>query len=160
MKPVKKLVLIVDDDLAIRESLRKVLRGANYEVAVAADGGEAEAAFDPRRVDLVLLDLNLPSQSGWDVFERLTTRHPAVPIIIITGMPNQYQTALAAGAGALMEKPVEATALLNTMEKLLAEPEDERLRRLCGFQLDTKCFGPRRVRATAARRELRRWRPE
>ena len=46
--------------------------------------------FLPEQTDLLLLDLNLPSQSGWDVFERLTTRYPLVPVIIITGMPNQY----------------------------------------------------------------------
>ena len=46
--------------------------------------------FLPEQTDLLLLDLNLPCQSGWDVFERLTTRYPLVPVIIITGMPNQY----------------------------------------------------------------------
>ena len=136
--PMKKRVLIVDDDPAIRESVGKVLKGAGYEVSTAADGEAAAVQFVPEQIDLVLLDLNLQSQSGWDVFERMTTQHPSVPIIIITGMPNQYQTALGAGVGALMEKPIEVPALLKTMEVLLAEPKETRLRRMLGYTTDTR----------------------
>ena len=135
---MKQRVLIVDDDASVRESIRKVLKGAGYEVTTAADSEEATVKFVPEHIDLVLLDLNLRSRSGWDVFERLTTQHPVLPIIVITGMPNQYQTALAAGAGALIEKPIEVPALLKTMDELLAEPKEARLRRMCGYQPDTR----------------------
>jgi DNA-binding NtrC family response regulator len=135
---MKQRVLIIDDDASVRESIRKVLKRAGYEVTTAADGEEAVTRFVPEQIDLVLLDLNLPFRSGWDVFERLTAQHPAMPLIIITGMPDQYQTALAAGVGALMEKPIDAPALLRTMEELLAEPAEARLRRMCGYQQDTR----------------------
>jgi CheY-like chemotaxis protein len=139
---MKHRVLIVDDDTVVRESIRKVLEGTGYEVVTAADGEEAVRQFIPARIHLVLLDLNLPFRSGWDVFERLTTQQPSVPVIIITGTPNQYQIALAAGAGALMEKPIEAPDLLKTMDELLAEPVEARLRRMCGYQQDTKHLRP------------------
>ncbi len=132
-----KRVLVVDDDPAVAKSIKRVLEQAGYDVVLARDGREAEARFVPGQIDLVLLDLNLPSESGWDVFERLTTRQPSVPIIIITAMPNQYAMARAAGVGALVEKPVEVPALLRLMKELLSEPPDARLRRLCGFQHDT-----------------------
>jgi DNA-binding NtrC family response regulator len=135
---MKKKVLVVDDDDSVRESLKKVLQDAGYDVVLAAGGLEAATRFEPAEIDLLLLDLNLPNQSGWDLFEHLTTRHPFVPVIIITGMPNQYRTALAAGAGALFEKPVEVPTLLKTMEDLLAEPNEQRLRRLCGHMEDTR----------------------
>ena len=93
---------------------------------------------------MLLLDLNLPSQSGWDVFERLTTRYPLVPVMIITGMPNQYSTAVAAGVSALMEKPVEATALLRTITAVLAERNETRLRRMTGDRSDTRLVPPLR----------------
>jgi CheY-like chemotaxis protein len=144
---MKKTVLVVDDDAAVRQSVRKVLIGAGYEVAVAADGEEAVVQFSPEQIDLVLLDLNLPLRSGWDVFERLTTRYPFVPVIIITGMPDQYRTALAAGVGALMEKPIDVPALLKTMGELLTEPKEARLRRMCGYQQDTKHLRPPNVSA-------------
>lgn len=130
---MNKHVLIIDDDAAVRESMRKVLGAAGYEVSTAADGEEALVGVALDEFDVVLLDLNLPVRSGWDIFERMTTRHPCLPIIVITGMPDQYRTAVAAGVGALMEKPIEADVLLHTIEELLAEPEETRLRRLCGY---------------------------
>jgi CheY-like chemotaxis protein len=139
---MRKRVLVVDDDASVRESLKKVLAEAGYEVALATDGQEAMDRFDPEQVDLLLLDLNLPIRGGWDVFERITTQYPLVPIIIITGLPNQYFTALAAGAGALMEKPIEVPTLLKTVEELLAEPKESRLRRLCGQLDDTRYVPP------------------
>jgi len=138
-----KRIFVVDDDPSVRESLGKALRVAGYEVLTAADAEEASARFVPGHIDLVLLDLNLPLTSGWDVFERLTTRHPTMPVIIITGLPHQYPTALAMGVGALVEKPFEVPVLVKTMEELLAEPAEAPLRRMCGFQQDTRyCRSP------------------
>ncbi len=142
MEAMKKSVLVVDDDASVRKSIKKVLEGAGYEVSTAAEGEEAVLNFVPEQTDLVLLDLNLPLRSGWDVFERLATRCPFVPVIIITGLPNQYRNALAAGAAALIEKPIDVPALLMTMDDLLAAPKEARLRRLCGDEPDTKRFRP------------------
>lgn len=142
---MKKRVLVVDDDDSVRQSLEKVLEDAGYSVVLAASGAEAVRRFEPGQIDLLLLDLNLPKQSGWDVFAELTTRHPLVPVIIITGMPNQYFTALAAGVGALFEKPVEVPALLQTMAELLAEPDEVRLQRLHGDRDDTRFEPPVRL---------------
>lgn len=153
---MKKRVFLIDDDASVRESISRVLKVAGYEVMTAADGEEAAIRFVPEQTDLVLLDLNLPSRSGWDVFERLTTQHPVVPVIIITGMPEQYRTALAAGVGALMEKPIEVPVLLKTMDDLLAEPAEARLRRMCGYQQDTRyCPPPTAAGAGAARPAIR-----
>jgi len=148
---MQKRVLIIDDDDAVRSSIQRVLEGAGYATALAADGEQAIIQFVPDQVELVLLDLNLPFRHGWDVFERLTTRYPVVPIIVITGLSDQYHTALAAGASALMEKPVDAAALLQTMEALLAEPKEARLRRLCGYQEDTRHLCASRPVAVPAR---------
>jgi DNA-binding NtrC family response regulator len=146
---MRKRILVVDDDQSIRDSLQKVLQEAGYQVVLAAGGLEAGMRFEPEQIDLVLLDLGLPNQSGWDVFEALTTRYPFVPVIILTGLPNQYRTAVAAGVGALFEKPVEVPALLSTMERLLAEPSEVRLRRLCGDLQDTRYAPPVGARAPA-----------
>src|SRR5665811_1875924 len=87
-----KRVLVVDDDAAVREAIKPVLEGAGYQVMLAVDGQEAVARFGREQFDLMILDLNLPFLNGWDVFERLTTRYPLVPVIIITGLPDQFQT--------------------------------------------------------------------
>jgi DNA-binding response OmpR family regulator len=143
---MKKRILVVDDDESVRMSLKKVLEEAGYEVVLAGGGLEAAVRFEPGQFDLLVLDLVLPNQSGWDVFERLTTRRPVVPVIIITGLPNQQSTAKMAGAGALFEKPIEPIGLLERIAELLAEPPERRLERLCGRVEDTKY-----VRATRGR---------
>jgi len=145
---MKKSILVVDDDRSVRDSLKKVLEAAGYEVLLAAGGMEATIRFQAAPIDLLLLDLDLPNQSGWDVFGGLTTKHPFVPVIIITGLANQRRVAEAAGVGALFEKPVEATALLQRIKELLEEPPEKRLQRLCGHVEDTEYVRPAKVRRT------------
>ncbi|MBU6411824.1 MAG: response regulator [Verrucomicrobiota bacterium] len=135
---MKKCVLIVDDDVSIRESMKRVLEGAGYEVLLAASGQEGIDQFALRAVDLLILDLNLPIRRGWDVFEELTHVDPFMPIIVITGLTNQFKAAMAAGAGALLEKPVDPVVLLKTMADLLGEPNEQHLQRLCGYTRDTR----------------------
>jgi DNA-binding NtrC family response regulator len=129
----KKRVLIVDDDASVRDSISSVLREAGYEVLQSGDGQEAMAKFDSKQIDLLLLDLGLPNKSGWDTFEGFTTQNPMLPVIIITGHARQAAMAMAAGVGALMEKPLDAGRLLQTMQDLLNESEETRLHRLCGY---------------------------
>lgn len=135
---MKKLVLIVDDDAPIRESLKRVLEDSGYEAVLAADGPQAEEQFYSRQVDIAILDLNLPIKAGWETFEVLTRTNPLLPVIIITGMTHQFKFAQAAGAGALLEKPIDVPLLLRTIEDLLNETNEERLSRLSGLVSNTR----------------------
>ena len=124
-------VLLVDDDISVHAALSGVLRDAGSEVIDAFDGNEAIRKFQAAGgVDIVLLDLSMPVKTGWDTFERLTSINPLLPIIIVTGQPDQETLAAAAGAGALMEKPIEIPELLKTMQELLAESPEQRLARI------------------------------
>src|SRR5258707_4312180 len=145
---MKRTVLVVDDDVPIRESLRKVLQAEGYEVVLAANGQEGLDEFDPARVDLLLLDLNLPAKNGWDLFERFSFLNPLLPIIIITGRQNQYKLAAAAGVGALMAEPLDVPLLLQTITALLAEPAEARLKRLVGLNKDVRYATPRPAAST------------
>ncbi len=129
---MRKTILLVDDDQAVRESVARVLADENYEVVPAGDGAEALEIAAASEVDLVLLDLNMPEKSGWDTFERLTNDNPLLPVVIITARPNQLFLARAAGVGALMEKPLDFPKLLQTISELLAEPSQQRLARMAG----------------------------
>ncbi|HTD66128.1 MAG TPA: response regulator [Candidatus Limnocylindria bacterium] len=129
---MKRKLLLVDDDPSVRKMLGRLLIAEGYQVLPAANGQEALDIAAATELDLVLLDLNLPVKNGWDTFERLTSDNPIVPIIIITARPNQLFPALAAGVGALMEKPLDFPKLLETIRGLLDEPTEERLARLVG----------------------------
>ena len=120
---MKKRILVVDDDASVRESVNKVLADSGYDTVLAAGGLEAIVRFDSRPVDLVLLDPGLPNQNGWETCRHLASEHSEVPIIVITGQPGQFKSALAAGATALMEKPLDAHRLLHMIQALLAKPK-------------------------------------
>src|SRR6266496_4258697 len=124
-----KRILLVDDDPTVRDSLNDVLQSEGYLVIPAENGQQALDLANKSSVDLVLLDLNMPAKNGWDTFEQLTREHPLIPIIIVTARPNQLFTALNAGAGALLEKPMDIPMLLRTMENLLVETIGQRLAR-------------------------------
>ena len=127
-----KCVLLVDDDPTVRDSLAAVLEAEGHAVVPAEDGLQALNLMSTTPIDLVLLDLNMPRKGGWDTFERLSAEHPLVPVIVITARPNQLFTAVNAGVGALLEKPLDIPMLLVTMKRLLAEPVEAHLKRLAG----------------------------
>src|SRR5206468_13085108 len=80
-------VLVVDDDSAIRHLHTDLLTGAGYEVEVAADGAEALARVEARRPDIVLLDLDMPRVTGYEVCRRLKAQPSTrfIPVVILTG---------------------------------------------------------------------------
>jgi DNA-binding response OmpR family regulator len=132
----KSTILLVDDDPSVRQMIGRVLANEGYLVLCAANGAEALGIAAANHIDLVLLDLNMPVKGGWDTFERLTAENPLVAVIIITARPNQLFTALGAGVGALLEKPLDFPVLLQTVSALLAEPVESRLARLAGHHTD------------------------
>src|SRR5579883_12451 len=122
-------ILLVDDEKSIREALSKVLRGENYEVLLAETGKEAMDRYGTGRIDLLLLDLNLPGGNGWATLEWLAKVNPLLPVVIITGRADQRELAQKAGADALMEKPLNVPLLLQTIRELLDEPMEIRAQR-------------------------------
>ena len=140
-----KRILLVDDDTAVRDSLNDVLVAEGYLVIPAENGQQAIDLANQVPVDLVLLDLNMPVKNGWDTFERLIAEHPLLPIIITTARPNQIFTAVSAGAGALLEKPMDIPTLLHAIRTLLAETAEQHLARLIGKQTEFH-FKPGRTR--------------
>ena len=132
----------MDDDEGVREAIGIVLRAAGYALVTAENGQQALDRVKAMQIDLLLLDLGLPVKSGWEVFERIVTERASIPIIIMTGQPNQQCTALAAGASVLMEKPLDVVSLLRCIKELLAEPIEKRLQRMQGHGRDFRRVPP------------------
>ena len=129
---MKPKILLADDDEQVLAALNAVLESEGYQVILAKDGREALEHFHEGHIDIALLDLNMPVKGGWETFERLTTIHPLLPVIVITARPDQYPLAVAAGVGALMEKPLDLPLLLQAIQDLLLEPIESRLSRITG----------------------------
>lgn len=132
----RQRILLADDDAGVRGSLSDVLVSEGYVVIPAHDGQQALELAASDQIDLVLLDLNMPVKNGWDTFEQLSRDHPLLPVIIVTARPNQLFTAIGAGAGALLEKPMDISTLLRTIQRLLAESVETRLARIAGQETD------------------------
>ena len=141
---MKENILLVDDDPAVRRMLFRVLEDEKYHVTPAASGAEALELATLSPPDLTLLDINLPSTSGWEIFEKLTNDYPSMPIIVITARPNQLFPALASGVGALMEKPLDLPKLLWTIRHFLEESPQIRRNRAAGKPAEFHYLPPSR----------------
>src|SRR5207247_10009204 len=102
-------ILLVDDERSIRESLSKILRAENYEVVVGENAQDAIEKHGAARIDLLILDLNMPVKNAWAALERLVGINPLSPVVIITGRSNQPALAETAGGGSRIEEAVGAT---------------------------------------------------
>ena len=114
-------LLLVDDDPAVRRMLLRVLNQENYPVRPASSGAEALMVAAGETFGLLLLDINLPGENGWEVCGQFVKAHPNLPIIVITARSNQVFPALASEVGAVLEKPLDISKLLSTIRALLED---------------------------------------
>jgi DNA-binding NtrC family response regulator len=111
-------ILVVDDQLAVREVLGAMLELAGYEVRQASNGREAMEVLAAAEYDLMLLDVNLPGQSGWTVLEQARTAVPGLPVLMISD--ERYEDeALKRGAVAFLAKPYRRSALEDAVRDAL-----------------------------------------
>jgi len=131
VQPHQPTVLVVDDDVGIRDLLRDSLEHAGHRVAEAADGSAALAGIGAGGVDLVLLDLLMPGIDGLEVCRqaRATGRGLYLPIIIMTalGTEKDLRTGFAAGADDYVTKPFSLADVLDRVGVWLRMRERLRL---------------------------------
>lgn len=116
------LVMLVDDDRELCESLWDVLRSVGYRACVAHDEQAATERLRERAYQVLLLDLKLSSGDGRRVFDLVRSSDPKVGTVLITGfrteMQRSIQKMLAEGADAVCYKPFNIPELLRTLERL------------------------------------------
>lgn len=104
-------VLIVDDDITIRETIRTILNRAGYDVVLAGDGEEAIKLMsrdeNASKVDALLSDLEMPGTDGPKLIAHFKTAYPMVPIIILSGASDFVltETLLQQGVTDWLRKP-------------------------------------------------------
>jgi two-component system response regulator RegA len=109
-----RTILIVDDDVTLRQRLARALRDRGLEVAAAGGYDEALAAAQIDTPELALVDLRLPSRSGLELVRALKELDPTTVIVVLTGY-GSIATAVEAtklGATAYLTKPVDAEQIL------------------------------------------------
>ena len=127
---MSKTILLADDDPSVRTMVGRVLEMEGSEVLPASSGREAVSQYLHGPPDVVLLDLNMPEKDGWEAWQLMNSLHPFVPVIVITARPNQYEHADRLRIDGLMEKPLDLGLLLETIRRLLVEPDGHRLARI------------------------------
>ena len=118
-------ILVVDDDKTTRLVLRRVLTSAGFSTAVAKDGVEALKAIDGGTFDLMLLDVWMPRMNGLELLAKLRTskNRPRVVVMTSDDAPETLLKAVREQAFKYVHKPVESSALLDTVQDALAAPE-------------------------------------
>ena len=121
-------ILVVDDDRAVRESLRRSLSFHGYTVDLAADGVEALAAVAAERPDALVLDVMMPRVDGLEVCRRLRGAGDDLPVLVLTARDtvSERVAGLDAGADDYLPKPFALEELLARLRALLrrATPPD------------------------------------
>jgi two-component system, OmpR family, response regulator MprA len=117
----KPRVLVVDDDRAVRESLRRSLEFNGYEVRLAADGAEALAGIAAAAPDVVVMDVMMPRLDGIETTKALRTAGNDVPILVLTARDavGDRVDGLDAGADDYLTKPFALQELLARLRALM-----------------------------------------
>jgi DNA-binding response OmpR family regulator len=126
---MKHSILVVEDDPAILTGLVDLLEGEGYQVSKAVDGRRALTAYERHRPDLILLDIMIPEQSGYDVCRTIRATDLATPILMLTAKGEEIDkvVGLELGADDYIVKPFGIRELLARVRAALrrSRPSEE-----------------------------------
>jgi two-component system nitrogen regulation response regulator NtrX len=113
---VKPRVLVVDDEEAVRSSLRMIFDYEGYEVLLAANGPAGLKMAEQEGPDLVILDIKMPQMDGLEVLKRLKAEEPSPPVVVLSGHGT-----VKTGAFDFIEKPPESERILIVARNALGQ---------------------------------------
>lgn len=120
-------ILLVEDEILLREGIQEILEASGYRVIGAADGAEALEWLDQVPVTLVISDLVMPNMDGMEFVQRVRVRFPDLPVIIASGSPGTVMSRLGidsihiSGATASISKPFKSADLVALIKQVLQE---------------------------------------
>jgi len=120
-----ELILVVDDEAAVRDLVRTILNNYGYRVAVAADGIEGVAVYSKLRdeIKLVLTDLDMPRMNGAELIRKLERINPDVLVVSVSGLitGDSFGQTIGGPVHAVLEKPFSPADLLRTLHNVLQQ---------------------------------------
>jgi FixJ family two-component response regulator len=121
MEPSSVAVAIVDDDVAVRRALRRLLVLLSYRAIEFASGEEFLASLRETTPSCVLMDQHMPSLNGLDVLHRMQREGRHIPVIIVTGsdQPGLRQKCLDTGAAGYLVKPLRAAEVSSAIRGVI-----------------------------------------
>jgi DNA-binding response OmpR family regulator len=123
----KAVILIVEDHPTMREAMKLILEHEGFEIHEATDAAQALSMARERSPDLMFLDLNIPGASGTDVLTTLKAdpETEGVRVVVVTAEGEEVRDyVMGLGADEYFTKPFSPTALLRTVETVLAGPAE------------------------------------
>lgn len=119
-------VFVVDDDAAVRDSLKWLLDSVGLGVETYDSADAFLASYDPERIGCILVDVRMPGMSGLEMQRELSNRPPGPPLIVITGHGDVQMAvhAMKAGAYDFVEKPFNDQHLIDLVQKAVADSID------------------------------------
>ncbi len=116
-----KTILIVEDDEFIFSLIEMMLRGTGIDILYAGNGEAALRMMNEKAVDLVLMDIRLPGQNGFEVFERIREQKNHIPVVAHTAncIPEEKERFLAAGFAGYLEKPIDSCTIQQLLRELI-----------------------------------------
>ena len=113
-------ILLVDDDAAVRDSVARVLTAESMHVVAARGAKDALEHIFRNTPDLVVTDLCMAPLTGWDLIVHLRDRFPALPIFVVSALPQHTAGVARCDAEAFFQKPLDLDALLAAIRRQLA----------------------------------------
>jgi CheY-like chemotaxis protein len=123
-RPRRVAVLVVDDDLEIRETVAGILEDEGHSVATASDGANALTVLETVDPELILLDLNMPNMSGeqFRVAQRGDPRIADIPTVVMSAVDRMAQRVADLALAGALRKPVALRELLDVVRRHVKEP--------------------------------------
>jgi DNA-binding response OmpR family regulator len=115
---IRKKILLVDDERAIRKVLSIKLKISGYDVVAASSGREALELIESACPDIMLLDVIMPGINGFEVLQKLRSTSE-LPVVVFSAKAENGQKALSLGANDFMAKPIDVDEMIRRIEKVL-----------------------------------------
>lgn len=120
----KKSILLVDDEVHVRDGLSEILQQEGFYVETAGDGKEALSLSVNKKFDLMITDIKMPEMDGMQLLDEIQKVNPGIRVIMVTAFGNvqTYLKAMQLGAHEYINKPVKIQELKRVIATIMEQP--------------------------------------